>query len=168
MLRSAAQEPGLTHEWNSCVALFSRCTEALGALKKLAGEGFPSDELACIGTVSPWLKTYLSQLDPPPGFPQSMIVQLQGSVSMVVIGFPISSVSRAIREGTTLNTTHMLSLALPGTAILSTDQHDYASALNHGQLLVIIRGSAAEVERAAELLATGQEIEVAVYEGACT
>ena len=168
MLRSAAEDPVITHELNCCVALFSRCTEALRALKELTGEGFSRDALAGIGMVSPWLVAYLSQLNPPPEFPQSMIVKLQGNESMVVIGFPISSVSRALHEGNALNTTHILSLALSGMAILSTNQHEYVSALGHGQMLVIVRGSSAEVERAAELLATGAEIEVAVYEGACT
>ncbi len=167
MSRSAAGELVVTRDLNCCVALFSLCTQALRALRELTGAGFSRDALACIGMVSPWLGTYLSQLDPSPEFPRSMIVKLQGNVSMIVVGSPISSVSRALQEGNTLNTTYILSLALSGTAILSSNQHDYVSALNHGQLLVIVRGSATEVERAAELLATGTEIEVAVYEGAC-
>jgi len=168
MVHSAAENPVITHDLDCCVALFSRCTEALRALKKLAGEGFSSDALAAIGTISPWLVAYLSQPNLSPEFPTSMVVKLESNESMVVIGFPISSVSRALHEGNALNTTHILSLALSGTGILSTNQHDYLSALHHGQMIVIVRGSSTEVERAAEILATGDEIEVAVYEGACS
>ncbi len=168
MVHSAAEKPVITHDLDCCVALFSRCTEALRALKKLAGEGFSSDALAAIGTIPPWLVAYLSQLNPSPEFPTSMVIKLESSETMVVIGFPVSSVAEANHEGKILRTTHMLSLALSGTGILSTNQHDYLSALRHGQMIVIVRGSATEVERAADILATGDEIEVAVYEGACT
>ncbi len=52
---------------------------------------------------------------------------------------------------------------------LSSNQHNYASALNHGQLLAIVHSLIAGMETAAELPpATDEEIEVAVFEGACT
>ncbi len=167
MLHSAAPEPILTNVQNCCIALFSRCTEALGALKKLTDKGFSEDSVAAIGTISPWIASYLSQLDQPPKFPRSMVVRLQDNNSMVVIGFPVASVSRARDTNNTLNKRHILSLVVSEMGIPAANQHDYASALDHRQLLVIVRGSATEVERAADLLATGEEIEVAVYEGSC-
>ncbi len=51
---------------------------------------------------------------------------------------------------------------------LSSNQHNYASALNHGQLLAIVSSLTAGMETAAEFPATDEEIEVAVYGGACT
>ncbi len=168
MLHSAAPEPVLTNVRNCCIALFSRCTEALSALKKLTNEGFSEDSVAAIGTISPWIASYLSQLEPPPKFPRSMVVKLQDNDSMVVIGFPVTSVSRIGDTNNTLNKRHILSLVVSEMDIPDANQNDYASALDHRQLLVIVRGSATEVERAAELLATGEEIEVAVYEGTYT
>ncbi len=167
MLRSAALVPVIIKR-NCCVALFSRCTEALGALKKLTSEGFSGDAVAAIGTIAPWIVSYLSQLDQPPAFPRSLIVKLAGNESMVVIGFPVPSVSRVQDTDNLQNKKNILSLVLSEMDIPLANRHDYASALAHRQLLVLVRGSSAEVERAADLLATGAEIEVAVYEGACT
>ncbi len=168
MLRSALPKPVLTHDRNCCVALFSRCTEALGALKKLIAKGFSGDKIAAFGTISPWMVSYLSQLDQPPEFPRSMVLTLQNNESVVVIGFPATSVSRERDNGNALDKTHILSLLFTEMDIPVANLHDYASALAHRQLLVLVRGSSPEVEKAAELLATGTEIEVAVYEGVCT
>jgi len=44
-------------------------------------------------------------------------------------------------------------------------QNRYSSALAQGQALIIVRGTVDQVDSAAELLATGNEIEVAVYLG---
>ncbi len=166
MLRSAAPVPVIIKR-NCCVALFSRCTEALDALKKLVTRGFSGDKIAGIGTISPWIVSYLSQRDQPAEFPRSMVLTLQNNESVVVIGFPVHSVSRERDTSNALDKTHIFSLVFTEMDIPTDNQHDYASALDHRQLLVVVRGSSPEVEKAAELLATGEEIEVAVYQGVC-
>ncbi len=166
MLRSAAPVPVIIKR-NCCVALFSRCMEALDALRKLVTRGFSGDKIAGIGTISPWIVSYLSQLDQPAEFPRSMVLTLQNNESVVVIGFTVPSVSRTKNSDSTLNKTEILSLILSEMNIPAANRHDYASALAHRQLLLLVRGSSVEVERAADLLATGEEIEVAVYQGVC-
>ena len=151
--------------WNVCIALFSCYSQALKAVKCLASEGFSCKAVAIIGTISPWLVPYLSQPEPVPDFPQTLVVHIPGDEAMAVIGFPIFSVSRRMNEGNRLNKQQIFSLALAGMKIPVTNQHEYTSALNHGQMLVIVRGSTSKVERAADLLATGEEVEVAVYQG---
>ena len=149
---------------NVCIALFSSYSQALKAVKSLATGGFSCNAVAAIGTISPWLVPYLSQPEPVSDFPQTMVVDIPGDESMAVIGFLMFSISRTLDSENTLNKQHILSLALAGMKIPSTNQHQYTSALNHGQMLVIVRGSINEVERAADLLATGEEVEVAVYQ----
>ena len=105
---------------------------------------------------------YLPQTNQAEALSQTVIFQVPDSGTLEVSGFLIDSFSRASQGGEQ----EILSTVFSGLGIPADSQKKYASALNHGQVLVIVCGSVAEVETAADLLATGKEIEVSVYEGA--
>ncbi len=59
-----------------------------------------------------------------------------------------------------------LACALAAAGVPKHDIGQYESALARGHVLLLVTGTAGEADRAAELLATGREIEVAVHQGA--
>jgi len=159
--------PENTRRSNSCIAMFSCCSEVLTALKKIARAGFPEETIAFVelfAGLEETLSTLLFASTPQP----NVKMQCTGNEVMFISGFLVPDFSRVTHKEPGIECRKIIPLILSDIGIPAANQSNYSSALEHGQAIVIVRGAGEQVERAAELLATGEEIEVAVYEGAYT
>ncbi len=163
---------------NSCIALLSACCEAQQTMRQFVTVGFGQYAVAIIcRTLLEREKTSarqnaemvddfhvhpcLQQINQAEALPQTGIFQVPDVGTLEVSGFLVNSFLRASQSGEQED----LSAVFSGLNIPADSQKNYAKALAHGQAIVIVRGTVNEVETAADLLATGKEVEVAVYQG---
>jgi len=166
---------------NSCMALFSSRFEVLSALQKLADAGLGRDIVAAMGREiqstgngpcwkngmparEPWGQPYLLQTNMERTFPHAMFFYIPGIGILEVSGFFIHLFSEILQEEGITRDYKILPLVFSLTGISESGRDNYSLAIRQGQFLVMVRGAGEEVETAAELLATGSELEVAVYQ----
>ena len=149
---------------NSCLALFRTSSECRNSMRKLADAGFPDTSIAALELISAPEQfvslPYFSPLSQTP----IQVVPCAGNSALLVRGFPVPSVQEADDERTGTGWQRISEL-LADMGLSAAGQSRYSSALAQGQALIIVRGTVDQVDSAAELLATGNEIEVAVYLG---
>ncbi len=129
----------------------------------LAGAGFPDENIAVLELLAgrraaaPSLPVAAFRKD-------AEIIRCADNAAVLVSGFLQPLFAGAVTPGAAGACRKIMADILAEMGLPPVCRCNYAAALELGQIMIIVRGPVAQVDRAADLLATGKEIEVAVYQ----